>query len=123
MITSEFNEQTNILETELNGEVDAVDVLLYLNEFKSNKALPRKLKTLVTGNRVKFKFSVKDLKDFNDVKNQSLQQYTTVASAVVINNPIGAALSTIYGAIANNEKYKYKVFSTREAALLWLNNI
>ncbi|MCB4799049.1 hypothetical protein [Neotamlana laminarinivorans] len=123
MITSKFNEEINILETEFTGEVDSVSILLYLNEFKTNTTLPRTLKTLVKAEKVKFKFSVKDLKDFNAVKNQSLKQYNNVASAVVISNPIGAALCTMYGALANNESYKYKVFSTQEAALLWLNSM
>lgn len=122
MITSVFDSESNILETEFKNDVDAVDILLYLQEFEVNTFYPRKLKTLVTATDADFKFTIKDLKSFNQVKNQSLKQYELVVSAIIINNPVAAALSTVYSTLANNKKYKFKVFSTREAALVWLNS-
>lgn len=122
MIKSAFNRNNNILETEFKNDIDAVDVLLYLQEFEHNSAYPRKLKTLVTATNADFKFSLKDLKSFNQVKNQSLKQYELVVSAIIISNSVTAALSTMYSTLANNKKYKFKVFSSREAALMWLDS-
>lgn len=120
MIHSVFNDTLNILETEFKESVSMQDIIDYLLAFKTNTSYPRKLRTLVDARDASFSFSYKAIKAFNKAKTESLECYNMVASAVVINSPATAAICTMYGMIANNKKYKYKVFSTRDAAIAWL---
>jgi len=122
MITSNFNDELQILETAFNGVITADDVLDYLTEFKENSNYPRKLKSLTNATHASFKFSFRELSSFNKQKNKSLKKYDIVISAIIIDRPATAAISTLYGAIANNKKYKFKVFSTQEAALIWIGS-
>lgn len=122
MITSTFNNELQILETEFNGDITAKAILDYLIAFKENNTYPRKLKSIIDTTRASIKFSYKDLKSFNEEKNKSLENYNIVFSAIIINSPSKAALGTLYGAMANNKKYTYKLFSTHEAALFWINS-
>ncbi|MDN3665277.1 hypothetical protein ACFFU1_03475 [Algibacter miyuki] len=121
MIHSVYNHQTQILETEFKDVVSTKDLVRYLLHFKSNKLYPRQLRSIVDATDVVVTFTFKDLQLCNQAKTKSLEDYAFVASAVVISNPATAAISTLYGAIAQNKKYKYKVFSTRSAALSWLD--
>lgn len=122
MIQSYFNEDLQILKTTFSGNITAADITEYLIEFKDNNAYPRKLRIITDTKGAIFNFSFKDLKTFNREKNKSLKNYNIVISAIIINSPAAAALSTLYGAIANNKKYKFKVFSTHEAALMWVES-
>ncbi len=122
MIVSTYNSQLKILMTEFKGEITAKEVVDYLITFKENNDYPRKLKSIVDATNASFKFSFKNLKGFNKAKTESLENYDIVISAIIINNPATAAISTLYGAIANNRKHKYKVFSTHEAALIWTDS-
>lgn len=120
MIHSAYNKELNIVETQFKEEVSMHDIVDYLLAFKDETSYPRQLRTLIDARDATFSFSYKALKSFNKAKTESLKQYTIVVSAVVINSPATAAISTLYGAIARNKKYKYKVFSTHEAAISWL---
>ena len=120
MIHSVYNEELKILETQFKDDVSMHDIVGYLKSFQEKTSYPRQLRTMVDARDATFSFSYKALKSFNKVKTESLKYYTIVVSAVVINSPATAAISTLYGAIARNKKYKYKVFSTHEAAVSWL---
>lgn len=122
MINSFFNEELKIVETEFKDNISEQEVLEYLNAFTENTSYPRHLKTLADTSLAKFSFSYRSLKAFNQAKVKSLEHYDIVMTAVIVNSPATAAIATLYQAIARGKKYKYKVFSTREAAIDWLNS-
>jgi len=122
MINSFFNEELQIVESIFKGDISEQDVLEYLNAFNENKTYPRHLKTLADTSLAKFSFSYRSLKAFNQAKTASLENYTIVITAVIVNSPATAAIATLYQSIAKNKKYKYKVFSTQEAAIDWLDS-
>jgi len=122
MINPTFNKQSNILETKFKSDIYAKDILDYIIAFKDNTSYPRKLKGIIDARDAAFKFSFRDLRSFNDAKTESLKSYDIVIFAILINSPATAAISTLYEAIANNEKYKFKVFSTEEAAIIWIKS-
>ena len=123
MIHSTFNEELKILETKFKADINASDILNYIKAFKDNTSYPRKLKGIIDAENAIFNFSFKDLKSFNDEKTKSLESYEVVAMAIIINNSATAAISTLYEAIANNKKYKFKVFSTLDAASAWMKSL
>ncbi|WP_445735703.1 hypothetical protein [Mariniflexile sp.] len=120
MINSTFNEQSQILETEFKADINAEEVLDYIKSFKDNTSYPRKLKGIIDARNATFNFSFRDIEFFNDENNKTLESYEIAIFAIIIDSPETAALSTLYETIAINEKYEFKVFSTYEAALLWI---
>ncbi|ALJ03681.1 hypothetical protein APS56_00300 [Pseudalgibacter alginicilyticus] len=122
MINSIFNTETNILETEFINDITALQVINYIVAFKDNTSYPRKLKSVIDATQATFKFSFRDLKSFNAAKANSLVNYDSVMIAIIISNSTTAALSVLYEAIANNKKYKFKVFSSEEGAINWLES-
>ena len=123
MITSSFNDKSQILETIFSGDIYAEEILDYMLDLKENKSYPRQLKSLTNTTLSEFKFSFKDLNSFINAKKEALVNYETIIMAFIIDNSSAAAISTLYQqAMANNEKYKFKIFSSHEAALFWLNS-
>lgn len=122
MITSTFNNELSILETEFKGPISRKEIIDYLSSFNKKKCYPKILKTIIDATEASAKFSFADIQAFNKEKNKFVDNYDLLISAVIINNPSTAAIGTLYGAIASNHKYKYKVFSTHEAALFWINS-
>lgn len=122
MINSIFDNQLNILNTEFKGDITKDELLDYLIDFKENTYSQKNLKSIVDTTNASYKFSFKDLNEINTAKNESIKSYDTVLVAVIINNPVTAAISTLFAAIANTEHYKHKAFSTHEAALMWISS-
>ena len=120
MILYTFNNELNILETHFENDVYLHDVLDYINAISDSTHYPKTLKILTFAETSTFKFTVKDLETINLEKNKSLENYAFVMDAIIINSPETAALSVLYEALSQNEKYKFKVFSTKEYALNWL---
>ena len=121
MIFSVLNKESNILKTTFKGDIYPNEILDYINSFKDNTNYPRKLKSIIIATNTNFKFSFEDLKAINNAKIEALKNYDFVATSIIIDNSLTAAISTLYQDMAVNKKYKFKVFSTHKAALLWLD--
>ncbi len=120
MIKYTFNNELKILETHFNNEVYLNEVLDYINALAINPHFPKTLKILTYAETATFKFTVKDLESINNNKNDGLVNYNFVMDAIIIDGPETAAISVLYEAMAQNETYKFKVFSTKKYALNWL---
>lgn len=56
---------------------------------------------------------------FKEVKVR-IRKYDKVRFALIVNNPVGVALSLLMEYQVSNSNYLYKTFSTQEAAIEWL---
>lgn len=122
MIQNTFNNELKILETIFKNDIYLNDILDYINAIKENTSFPRALKILTYAEEAIFKFSAKDLESINAKKNEGLLNYDMVITAIIIDGPQTAAISVLYEALSQNEKYYFKVFSTKEVALNWLKS-
>ena len=122
MITYTFNNDIKLLETYFKNDIYLNDVLDYINAIAENTQYPRTLKILTSAEKAVFKFTVADLEHININKNEGLINYDYVMNAIIIDSPETAAISVLYEALAQNDKYKFKVFSTKTYALNWLFN-
>lgn len=122
MINYKFNKELKILETHFKNDIYLNEVLDYIHVISESTTFPKRLKILTHAETATFKFTVNDLESINNKKNDGLVNYDNVMNAIIIDSPETAAISVLYEALAQNEKYKFKVFSTREYALNWLNN-
>lgn len=121
MIIWEFNHETGILESKFIGEVYLKEIVDYIRATKDNKNYPRKLKIKTNALESSFVFSVNDLEVIIYENNKSLENYEAIIDAIVIEDPKSTALSMLYQRLDKNEKYKFNVFSTTEAAQDWLD--
>ena len=121
MINATFNNQLKILETQFKNDVSLNQLLDFINDTTKNACYPRTLKILADAQHVVFKFSINDLVTIKNETNRSLEYYDSIASAIIINNPKTAAITTLFQTLTINETSHFDVFSTKEAALNWLN--
>ena len=122
MITSKFNTESNILETTFSGDVYAQEMIDFVLSFKDDTSYPRRMKSIIMATEANLKFSFKGLRAINDANIETTKKYEFVVFAIVIDNSFTAAMGSLYQTISNNEKHKFNVFSTPEAALLWINS-
>lgn len=122
MITSTFNSELNILETEFKGVLTNKDIIDYLSSFNEKNSYPKTLKIIVDATEASAKFSFSEINNFNNEKNKFMENYDNVVCATIINNPSTAAIASLYSTIANSKNYKFNVFSSHKAALIWINS-
>ena len=122
MVTTKFNQQTNILESKFEGNVILSEIVNYIIETKENKSYPRKLKILTDSVDGIFNFTIEDLKIIVEENYKSLEKYELIIDAIIIDDPKNTALSMLYLELAKTNKYKFEIFATKDAAINWLNN-
>lgn len=122
MISTSFNQQTNILESKFEGNVTLSEVVNYIIATKENKTYPRKLKILTDSIDAIFNFSIEDLEIIVEENIKSLEKYDLIIDAIIIDDPKNTVLSMLYLELAKTNKYKFEIFATKSAAIDWLNN-
>ena len=123
MITVKFNLIKGVLETKFSGEVTVDQIIDYIKSAKDSSSFPRFLKVLTDATAAEMAFQGDDLMKIVEANNQFLANYEAIIDAIVIDTPRETALSLLYGELSKSHKYRFKVFSTREAAIDWLESI
>ncbi len=124
MITYAFNKETGFLETTFEGEVSIKDIAEYIIMLSEDKTLPKKLKIFTDATKGKFSKGVvpKDLPKLVEANKVSLAQRDYIYDAFVLTGTLEMALGMLYKTISKTKKYKFNVFSTKEAAIKWLKD-
>lgn len=122
MVISEFNPLTDILEAKFEGHVNLEEILDYIISTKNNKDFPRDLKIITDASQASFNFSYNGLQSIVSENKKSLKQYSSITDAIIVTNPKTTALSILYQELEKTKKYKFNIFSTKEAAMDWLND-
>ncbi len=122
MIRTEFNTEAGFLDARYEGDIDIKQLVEYIAATEKNRQYPRFLKILSDGTHANMMFAPGDLPLIVEANYKSLKQYDYIVDAIILDSPKETALSQLYLEIAKTNKYKFKVFATREAALQWLEN-
>ncbi|MBI9052399.1 MAG: hypothetical protein JEY96_01190 [Bacteroidales bacterium] len=120
MIKVDFNIKNGYLDSIFIGDIRKEDLIEYIDATKINELYPRKLKILTDSKKANMLLSKSDLKDVVDANLKSLQQYDYIIDAIVTKNPKETAYSFMYKELSATKKYRFEVFSTRDAAVEWL---
>ena len=123
MVVSAFNQQTDILESKFEGDLKIKDVLAYIESIKNNKTYPRNLKIITDTTQAHFNLSISDIRIIAIENDKTLEEYNSITEAIIVNEPNSTALSMFYKGLERNKKFKFDLFSTKEAALKWINQI
>jgi len=123
MVITEFNKKTGILDTKFDGDVNIKEIVDYIIGTKENKSYPRILKILTDATTANMDFTPRDLTLIVEENYRSLEKYDFIIDAILLKSPKETAMSILYQELAKTNKYIFQVFSTREAAIKWLQNI
>ncbi|MCK5028929.1 MAG: STAS/SEC14 domain-containing protein [Bacteroidales bacterium] len=124
MITYKFNKEEGILETTFSGDVSIKDISEYILTLSKDKTLPGKLKILTDVTKGKFSEGVipKDMTILVEANKKSLAQRDFTYDAFVVSGSFEMALGMLYQKLNKIKNYKVGIFSTKEAALKWLQD-
>lgn len=120
MVEEKFNSKTQILETVFKGEVTLLEVVNYIIRTKKNKIYPRTLKIFTDSSEAIFNFSIEELNIIMEENLKSLKKYDCIIDAIIVDNPKNTVLTMLYAELTKTNKYKFKIFATKEAAFYWL---
>lgn len=123
MVLTKFNHKTGILDSQFIDEITLKEIVDYIISTKENSIYPRKLKILTDATKAIMSLKTDDLHVIVHENNKSIEKYDSIVDAIVIDKPKETAISLLYQEMAKNSKYRFQVFSTREAAIAWLTNV
>ena len=123
MITKKFNLETGILESKFEGEITIKQVTDYIISLSEDKSLPKKLKIFSDATKGIFSENIapNDLKEIVEANQKSLAARECIYDAFIISSSIEMALGQLYMEFSKSENYYFNLFSTKEAAVKWLN--
>ena len=122
MVSAKFNHRTAILESKFEGELTVNELIECSITIKENESYPRFLKKLVDFKKAVANFSSNELSLLADEHDKIVEKYDYIVTAIILDTPKETAYAMIYQNLIKNNKSKFQLFSTREAAVSWLNN-
>lgn len=120
MIEYKFNQKIQVLEVSYKGEITLSDLITYGENIKNDKSLPRDIKILTDATSANYQISPTDVEEMLKLLKEQVKPYKSVKSAVFHNKPHETAISYLVDNGKSIPNYKHKAFSSREAALYWL---
>ncbi|NPA68679.1 MAG: hypothetical protein GXO50_08730 [Chlorobi bacterium] len=123
MISYKLNTKTGILETTFKGNISMQDIIDYISALAQDKTLPQKLKVLSDASKAKLagEPELDELMRIVETNKKAVALKDGTYDAFIISGSVETALGQIYMDLSKTEKYMFKVFSTKKAALEWLN--
>jgi len=122
MITIDFNTDSNILVNTLSGTIDISDVLNMYHRIEHHGSLPANLKIIIDSQKAKYSFTEKDLQKIANAIRHLLKKFSSIQEAIVQSSPYETAMAVLYEQMVQIENFRFKAFSTHEAAIQWLNS-
>ena len=122
MVFAIFNHQTAILESKFEGKISVNDLVECSLNIKANKSYPRFLKILIDSKKAIANFSSNELALLAEEHFKIVEKYDYVVTAIILETPKETAFAMLFQNLIKNNKSKFQLFATREAAIKWLNN-
>lgn len=122
MVFAKFNHQTAILESKFEGKITVNDLVEYSLTIKENTSYPRFLKILIDSKKGIANFPSNDLSLLAEEHHKVVEKYDYIVTAIILETPKETAFAMLFQNLIKNNKSKFQLFATREAAINWLNN-
>lgn len=119
MIKLNYIENNDFYELNYNGEIKINEIKEYLNSLYMMET-PDIVKFLHNGHDATFKIEPEEIDSIKQIALKILDKHTMVKIASLHNDPEGTSLSILASYNISAENFRYKTFSTKDAALLWL---
>lgn len=122
MIAINFNAENNILVNTLSGPIDISDVLNMYHQIEHHGSLPANLKIIIDSQKARYSFTEKDLQKIANAIKHLLTKFNSIQEAIIQSTPYETAMAVLYEQMVQIENFRFKVFSSYEAAIQWLKN-
>ncbi len=121
MINFTFNAPQNRLDVRYSETIVLDEIIDYIETVKNDPSLPRKLKILTFAHGSTMNFKHEDLPKIVQAVRDSRKNYELMLDAFVVDKSKETAFSLLFSDLSKRRNYKFRVFSTTEAAEKWLN--
>ena len=121
MIQAEFNEDKQILETTLTGVTTIKEIKDYYASLPAMKNLPKRLKVLIDSKNARYQFTDTDLKLISDSVLPLFNHFEVIIEAIIESSPYETALAFMYEKRTEMKNFRFRVFSSKDTACIWLN--
>ena len=124
MIKYFYDNETEILETTISGKTTVNDLLDYISTLQKDKSLPEKLKILTDASNGNLSEDVEpeDLHLVVEANNKILAAKEFIYDAFILSSSLETAMGQLYKEFSKANNYRFNIFSTKEAAIRWLNS-
>ena len=78
--------------------------------------------TLIDSTEAIVNFPSNDISLLAEEHQKVVEKYNYIVTAIILNTPKETAFAMLFQNLIKNNKSKFQLFSTREAAISWLNN-
>jgi hypothetical protein len=119
MISYAFSQ--NILFIMLQGQIRYDDILSYLDKFPSIEFNNDSLRLLYDLTEAEVLLSLEEVEKLSIQAEKVTENYRSVRSAFLVNEPKNTALSTFFSKLQKSSRTDRRLFYTREAAIDWLS--
>ena len=121
MTTYEYDENAGILKFHFVGKITIEDLFENAKEIRQHKNLSKDAKLLAYADKADFIFTPEELKQFGQHIATTERRFNSVKEAFIVARPKETAMTYIFGKSSlQMDHFKFKTFSTEEAALAWL---
>lgn len=122
MIKYNFNKDIQVLEVTYEGDINTEDIINHVKYILENYKLPSRLNILTDSRNASYKFDPKRIKELLTLLDKNLKYHDLINDAFIHSKPIETAYSQLVEFENKHSNYSHKTFSTKQAALNWLNN-
>jgi len=107
----------------MQGKRSILDVLEFIDSLVTDDTLPVDLKLISDNLDCEIEFDREYISRMIEANSVLLDKLHSYSHAIVNNKPVEAAMSDLYKNLCEEPKYTVQIFSSLEAAHLWLNSI
>ncbi|SDX85783.1 hypothetical protein SAMN05444411_110117 [Lutibacter oricola] len=122
MIFSEYNESTNIIETNFKGEISTHDILNYIITLKEEFTTLQNRKIILDATKAIFNVKINELQKIAEANSIASLLYKNTFIAIIIDSPKNTVLSMLYKELVLSDSVEFNIFSTINRSREWLNN-
>lgn len=108
----------------MEGAITTEDILRNMDFITETTGIPRNLKLVTDFRNADFVSPTSDMEVILKYSAEKSKEFTFIKEAFITATPKSTALAMIYAKETNqSSSYKFKVFSTLESALIWINDL
>jgi len=121
MITLDFNTNSKILTNTLTGTIGIEEVLDMYLRVEQHGSLPTNLRIIIDSQKARYTFTEKELQEIANAMKHLLTKFDSIQEAIIQSSPYETAMAVLYEQMVNFKNFRFKAFSTKDAAIEWLN--